>query len=127
MNASELYSLIEPVRERMVKCGVWPLKHTDHEGTQRLEPSGWDDEGTPRHTWDWIADDQDQCDSHCDAQEAENALQCALVEWAIKAGGDVYWKLDKYRIFFEARPEDKYYDGPTLLHALVAAFDGATK
>ena len=100
MTAQELHALVEPIREAMVKDGVWPMQ----DGQPLVyRPDGW---------WAW----ERLCSLYTRNAYAE--IVVSLLGWAlaVKKVSGIYFveETGEYHV--------SNITGPTILHALVAAY-----
>lgn len=106
MTAQELHELVEPIREAMVKDGVWPKRGAE---SMYFDGSCW---------WWHRRSDLEPTWFGCALADSHNSLVVALLGWALKT------KVVSGIYFI---PESGEYHvsniaGPTILHALVAAY-----
>lgn len=108
MTSQELTDLLSPVYVRMLKAGVWPVR----DGVALTHYIGGKGAMTGAR---WTYNGRDDIDP----ETVEDMMVRRLVEWAVRSGQMI--ASDGFNVYVG------YTARPTLLHALVAAFDGSEK
>lgn len=122
MNAAELHTLVEPIREAMIADGVWPKRG------QAASLACFVSENKKFYDWGW--DTNASFPKAATPLDAANAITVALLDWLLSASMQhpEMWtesaegSIDRTRITGSLGWDMFDVNGPTALHALVAAY-----